>query len=134
MQRSIESGLAILDRKSQVPRANIEVLKDFIVYGLPYIFPVKLGAVTRGVSTSLATPVLQSALQSAGDLVPVWSDARGSTKGQSVEPLFKSATYAVRQDAELYTLLALVDAIRIGQPRERNLAIKILAKHLGVVQ
>lgn len=49
------------------------------------------------------------------------------------EPLFKSAPYAVRQDAELYALLALVDAIRIGQPRERNLAIKLLGKHLGVV-
>jgi hypothetical protein len=42
--------------------------------------------------------------------------------------------YAVRQDAELYALLALVDPIRIGQPRERNLAIKLLGKHLGVVR
>jgi hypothetical protein len=134
LQRSLESGLAILDGKSQVPGANIGALKDFIVYGLPYVFPVKLGAVTRGISTSLAAPVLQSVLQSAGDLAPVWSDAGGSTKGQSVEPLFKSAPYAVRQDAELYALLALVDAIRIGQPRERNLAIKLLGKHLGVVQ
>ncbi len=70
LQRSIESGLAILDRKSQVPGANIGALKDFIVYGLPYVFPVKLGAVTRGISTSLAAPVLQSVLQSAEPRLP----------------------------------------------------------------
>jgi len=51
-----------------------------------------------------------------------------------IEPLFKSVPYAVRLDAELYALLALVDAIRIGQSRERNLAIKLLSEHLEVLQ
>ncbi len=134
LQRSLASGLAISDRKSHTPRTNTRALKDFIVYGLPYIFPVKLGAVTRGISTSLAAPVLHSELLSAGDLPPVWSDPKGNTKGQTVEPLFKSVTHAVRQDAALYALLALVDAIRIGQPRERKLAIKLLGKLLEVVQ
>jgi hypothetical protein len=134
LQRSIESGLARLDRKTQVPRANIKALNEFIVYGLRYVFPAKPGAVARGISTALSAPVLQSDLHSAGDLPPVWSDANGNTKGQSIEPLFKSVGYAVRLDAELYALLALVDAIRIGQPRERNLAIKLLNKHLGIIQ
>lgn len=134
LQRSLESGLARLDRKAQVPRANVSALKEFIVYGLPYVFPVSMGAVTRGISTSLAAPVLQSELHSAGDFPPVWSDARGNTKGQAVEPLFKSANYAVRQEPELYALLALVDAIRVGQSRERNIAIKLLGEHLALVK
>ncbi|MFT5658715.1 MAG: hypothetical protein ACI9KN_001996 [Gammaproteobacteria bacterium] len=134
LQRSLLSGLARLDRKAQVPRSNVKVLKEFIVYGLPYVFPVKMGAVTRGIVTSLAAPVLQSGLHSAGDFPPVWSDASGNTKGQAVEPLFKSVSYAVKQEPELYALLALVDAIRIGQSRERNLAIEILNKHLKLVQ
>ncbi len=70
LQRSIESGLAILDRKSQVPGANTGALKDFIVYGLPYVFSVKLEAVTRGISISLAAPILQSVLQSAEPRLP----------------------------------------------------------------
>ncbi len=134
LQRSIESGLARLDRKTQVPRANIKALNEFIVYGLRYVFPAKPGAVVRGISTALSAPVLQSGLHSAGDLPPVWSDANGNTKGQSIEPLFKSVGHAVRLDAELYALLALVDAIRIGQSRERNLAIKLLNKHLEIIR
>lgn len=132
LQRSIESGLARLDTKTRVPRANIKPLNEFIVYGLRYVFPAKPGAVARGISTALSSPVLQPSLNNFGDLPSVWPDANGNTKGQSIEPLFKSVGYAVRLDAELYALLALVDAIRIGQPRERNLAIIKLRKRLLV--
>ena len=134
LQRSFDSGLAIRDRKIDVPRANIRALSEFIVYGLRYVFPVKPGALPRGISTSLAAPVLEGKLSSAGELPPVWSDAKGNTRGQVIEPLFKSVPYAVRLDAELYALLALVDAIRVGQSRERNLAIKLLSEHLEVLQ
>lgn len=132
LRRCFEVGLAKSDRQSDLPRVHAKALLEFIVYGLKYVFPAKLGAVTRGITTSLAAPILEGKLISTGDLLPVWPDAQGDTKGQTVEPLFKSVTYAVRRDAELYALLALVDAIRIGQPRERNLATDLLAKRLGV--
>jgi len=134
LKRCFDVGLAKRDRHSTLPRVHSKALLEFIVYGLKYVFPAKLGAVTRGITTSLAAPILEGKLISTGDLLPVWSDAQGRTKGQTVEPLFKSVTYAVRRDAELYALLALVDAIRIGQPRERNLATDLLANRLGVEQ
>ena len=132
LRRCFDVGLAKRDRHSGLPRVHTKALLEFIVYGLKYVFPTKLGAVTRGITTSLAAPVLEGKLISTGDLLPVWPDAQGKTKGQTVEPLFKSVTYAVRRDVELYALLALVDAVRIGQPRERNLATDLLAKRLGI--
>jgi len=134
LRRCFDVGLAKRDRQSDLPRVHAKALLEFIVYGLKYVFPAKLGAVTRGITTSLAAPILEGKLISTGDLLPVWPDAQGKTKGQTVEPLFKFVTYAVRRDAELYAFLALVDAIRIGQPRERNLATDLLAKRLGVSQ
>lgn len=133
LQRCIDVGLAKRDRVLGVPRTNTKGLFEFIAYGLRYVFPAKLGAVTRGVATSLGAPVLEGQLMSAGELLPVWSDAHGDTKGQAVEPLFKSVTYAIQKDPELYALLALVDAIRLGQPRERNLAIEMIQQRLGVI-
>jgi hypothetical protein len=53
-------------------------------------------------------------------------------KGLEVTPLFKSVGQAVRDDPELYALLALVDAIRMGSPREANLAKDLLKKHMDV--
>jgi len=132
LKRCLDVGLAKRARQSNLPRVHTKVLFEFIVYGLRYVFPAKLGAITRGIATSLGAPVLEGRLMSTGDLLPVWPDAFGHMKGQTIEPLFKSVTYAVRRDAELYALLALVDAIRIGQPRERNLATDLLAERLGV--
>ena len=132
LKRCLDVGLVKHDRQTGLPRVHTKVLLEFIIYGLRYVFPAKLGAITRGITTSLGAPVLEGKLMSTGDLLPVWPDAFGNMKGQTVEPLFKSVTYAVRRDAELYALLALVDAIRIGQPRERNLATDLLAERLAV--
>ena len=67
---------------------------------------------------------------SAGDFIPVWPDARGQTKGMAIAPLFKSVPYAIRRDPRLYAYLALVDAIRIGQPRESKVATEMLIELL----
>ena len=63
---------------------------------------------------------------SGGDLIHVWPDAYGNRKGQSVTPLFKTVPGAVKKDHSLYEYLALIDAIRLGNAREANLANKIL--------
>jgi hypothetical protein len=62
----------------------------------------------------------------------VWPDAQGKNKGLMIAPLFKTVGHAVRRDPELYALLALVDAIRTGSPREANLAKDLLKKHMEV--
>lgn len=131
LQRCLEVGLARKDRRTGVPRANTKALFDFIVHGLRYVFPARPGEITRGIGTSFSAPDLERRLFSSGEFVIVWPDARGNTKGQAVEPLFKSTPYAVRRDRELYAMLALVDAIRLGQPRENKLAAKLLADYLG---
>ena len=134
INRCYDVGLLRRDRHSNIPRVNIRALFDFIVYGLKYVFPAKPGEITRGIATAFAAPVLKEKLMSAGEFSLVWPDARGNTKGQAIQPLFKSATFAVRQDPKMYALLALVDAIRVGHPREANLATEILSKELGVEQ
>jgi len=130
LQRCFEVGLAKRDRHLDVPRANTTALINLIIYGIPYIFPAKLGTVTRGIATSLAAPVLEGKLFSAGELPPIWPDAQGKTKGLAIEPLYKSVPYAVKRDPDLYVLLALVDSIRIGHARERNLATELLKEQI----
>lgn len=132
LKRCFDVGLLRNDRKTGLPRVHTRALVDFIVFGLKYVFPARPAEIVRGVATAFAAPVLENKLMSAGELIPVWPDARGNTKGQAVEPLFKSVAYAVRKDPELYALLALVDAIRIGQPREVNLAATLLKKHMEI--
>lgn len=132
LKRCFDVGLAKRDRKSGLPRANTKALFEFLVYGIRYVFPAKAGELTRGIGTSFAAPVLEDKLMSGGELVPVWPDAKGNRKGLSVTPLYQSVPYAVRRDPELYALMALVDAIRLGNPREANLAADMLKSHMDV--
>ena len=130
LKRSISVGLAVLDRKSKFPRANNRALKGFIEYGLKYVFPAAPGKIMRGIPTSFAAPIMAGKLMSAGDVINVWPDPTGKEKGQSIQPLFKSVPRAVKQDPELYKLLALVDAIRLGNARESKIAIELLEESL----
>ena len=96
-------------------------LVDFIQYGLPYVFPQQPGSIVRGVPTAHSAPPLNDQIKSEDDYV--WPYAKGTARGQSIIPLYKTVPEAVQNDRPLYELLALVDAIRLGNARERKLAI-----------
>jgi len=92
------------------------------VHGARYAFPARLGGPVRGVPTAFAAPALKDLLAPSDDLPPVWPDAAGGARGLEVPPLYRSVPDAARGDEHLYTLLALVDALRVGGARERRLA------------
>ena len=119
--RLSESRL-FLESEQTVQRAN---LARFIVHGLPFAFPARLGEITRGVPTAWACPELKDTSLSSlvsDDLLPVWPDSDGKIKGRAIEPLHAGVPIAVRTDKELYALLALIDVLRVGRAREREFA------------
>ncbi|QTO56416.1 hypothetical protein J8I88_18225 (plasmid) [Duffyella gerundensis] len=126
LRRCIDIGLAKKDRKYGVPRANRKSLLEFFIYGLKYVFPARMAEMTRGIATSFSAPVLSTTLYSAGDLIPVWPDERSKSKGLKVQPLFHTVPFAVKKDKDLYAMLALTDAIRLGNPREAGVAADML--------
>ena len=99
------------------------------MHGVKYAFPVERGGLTRGVPTADAGPPLNQ--QFAKSLnPPVWPYAEGSVRGIAFSPLYKNVPAAALRDAELYKLLALVDAIREGRARERDIAIRELTTRI----
>src|SRR5690606_37706976 len=130
LRRCTEVGLVKAGRATGFPRANTRALYGFVMNGLKYVFPARPGPLVRGIPTAHAAPVLAGCLFSAGEHIHVWEDVLGRVQGQRVEPLYRSVPYAVRRDAELYAMLALVDAVRLGQERESTLAGKLLARYL----
>ncbi|MCC8911993.1 helix-turn-helix domain-containing protein [Xanthomonas euvesicatoria] len=133
LRRCADVGLVVAERGSGIPRANTRALLGFVMNGLKYVFPARPGPIVRGIPTAHAAPVLVDRLLSAGEHIYVWEDGYGSEQGQRVEPLYKSVPRAVRRDAELYAMLALVDAIRLGRERESALAGSVLTQYLREV-
>ena len=120
LRRSVAATLAI--KYNERPKVNRRNLTEFVKHGLKYAFPAKLGAPQRGVATGFAAPMLEGQLVSSGADIHVWPHAEGSRRGLSIAPLFKSVPEAALKDERLYELLALVDAIRLGNQREAHLA------------
>jgi hypothetical protein len=97
---------------------------------VPYVFVAELGEITRGMPTGYAGPALAPFFQAVDDLPPVWPDPDGEVRGQSFSPLYKSVPQAAREDGKLYELLTLVDALRGGRARERQMAHQEIKKWL----
>jgi hypothetical protein len=115
-----------------VNRSN---LKEFLIHGVQYAFPVQRGAITRGMPTAEAAPPLNQHLMPPppSQLPPVWPFAEGRTRGLELPPLYKNAPKAAMRDPELYELLALVDAIRGGRAREREIAARELVSRIDAL-
>lgn len=103
-------------------RVKKEPFLKFLIHGVPYAYPVAPEGQTRGVPTAWAAPVLCEYYTSVDQMVPVWPDPEGSVQGAAVKPLYRSVPRIAKESPNLYELLALVDALRIGRARERRLA------------
>jgi hypothetical protein len=110
-------------------RPNIQALEEFLVHGVKYAFPAERGGITRGLPTgSAAEPLSREITQE--DPVPVWPFEEGPRRGYAFSPLHKSVPRAALKDPKLYELLALIDALRDGRARERDLARHELSTRL----
>jgi hypothetical protein len=107
-----------------------ESLKEFLIHGVKYAFPVHRGGLVRGMPTAHAAPPINQQMAESSDPPPVWPDPEGTVRGLEFSPLYKNVPAAARRDPKLYELLALVDAIRDGRAREREIAIRELTARI----
>ena len=130
VRRSVAAGL-MNDVATAAGRPIKAALLEFLIHGAKYAYPPERGALTRGLPTGYAAPPLNKHVVAAGEPVPVWPDAEGPVRGYALAPLFSSVPAAAKRDPKLYELLALVDAVRDGRARERELATRELKLRLG---
>lgn len=108
--------------------AVVPSLYEFIVSGVPYAFPGELGPDIMGVPTAHSAPPLAEHFHTSD--VIVWPSIRGLERGLSLVPLAPRAADFVETNLPLYSMLTLIDALRVGRARERNLARMLLKQRL----
>jgi len=119
VQRARFSGLLLTDENK--PEALLASLVEFILHGVRYTFPPKIGAIVRGIPTAAGAPVLAHHFADNSEVL-VWPHPSGTSRGPSLQPLFKSVPSASLIDVKLYDALAIVDALRAGSAREREIS------------
>lgn len=105
--------------------------KPFVLQGAVYFFPAVRGEITIGFPTAHAVEPLKSKLMPTQELPPVWPHPEGQSRGMSLLPLYPKLPLAAKQDDKLYRALALFDALRSGQARERDLVRGLLESVLS---
>jgi hypothetical protein len=128
VQRALErlGVVGVFDARRR--RVNVGVAEDLFVHALRFVAPTVLGGETRGLPTAWAAPPLIGRLAGTDDLPPVWPDPLGEVRGLEVVPLHPRVVSLAQADAEMYELLALVDGLRVGDARVRELAGGLLSE------
>lgn len=131
VKRAVVARLAVV-QAPRVIRVNAQNLLEFLIHGVKYAFPVARGPITRGHPTGYAAPVMREAIAQGDGMPPIWPDAEGTTRGEAFSPLYpaEASVRAILRDRPLYDAAALVDAIRGGSARERQLASGLLERLL----
>lgn len=109
---------------------NWQSLLEFILHGLKYVYAAEPGPICRGVPTSHSALPLSKEIVSNDNDQYVWPSGEGTLRGQAIEPLYPSVPEAALKDPALHELLALVDALRVGRARERQIASAELKRRL----
>lgn len=117
-----EEDVGLLDNPVRV---HAQALAEFAVHGAKYAFPGVRLPLAVGVPTSHSAPAFAGVF-APGSTDFVWPHPNGSVRGMGVEPLHPAVPFAAMQDAKLYDMLALFDALRVGKARERNMAMERL--------
>lgn len=126
LDRAKQAGLYDARRRA----VNRVALLEFLAHGARYVFPALRQGEARGVPTAWAASPLADRLSSSKENVPVWPYAQGKVRGIALEPLHPVVPEAAGRDRQLAEALALFDAIRIGNARERALAVEELSRRL----
>jgi hypothetical protein len=154
---SINRGSAAALVDLQERRVRARNFLEFLEHGIRFVFVAERGPIVRGVPTAhsappLARPIgmleqlyrpssgpdsqapsglLSKPYEAHGDPPVVWPHPEGTVRGESIEPLYPSAVDAALRDPQLHQGLALVDVLRIGRSREKELAIAHLKQLLS---
>ena len=104
---------------------NRNAMSDLLIHGVKHIFaPEKLG-LGRGMPTGWNCPHVRSEMNPP-EIPIAWPSSEGSVQGELIEPLYPQCVLASLQDNDLYVLLALIDVVRLGKPRELKYAHDII--------
>lgn len=114
-------------------QANRSALLEFLQYGLRYYSHPETVGVGRGTPTGWSAPGLRDSAPMVPPETPyVWADPGGTDRGEQITPIHKSAVSLAKANKDAYAILACADIMRLGRPREIEIAKMVLSEKLAI--
>jgi len=108
-------------------------MQDWLSHGIQYSVIAESMGVGRGMVTSWSNKAIHSEFVPR-ELAYVWLTPGGDTTGEGISPIYPKAPLAAREDHHLHYILSLIDAIRLGKPRELNIARGLIRDFMGLIR
>jgi len=128
MERNKLAGLVSPDKT----KVNKLALREFLIYGIKYVFPPQLGHSARGIATAHSAPPVKEYITEGEHYV--WAYYKGTKRGNTIVPLYPKIPKIAENHPDLYELLAIIDTLRVGKKREVDIAINELDKRLNAYE
>ena len=112
----------LLTRNTGNYEPNRASIREFLIHGIKYFIPLVVGGLGRGLPTGVSAPPLSQHFEQTDALPLVWPHDQGVVRGITILPFHHSVPEACLMDEKLYRLLSVVDALRGGAAREREIA------------
>lgn len=104
-------------------------LIELLIHGVPYMFPATLTSPTKGLATISALEEMKALFLSQRSYV--WPVPGGKDEGVGLLPLHHSVFKAVQDDVTSYRIFMAIDALRVGDARERDVGISVIRRSLA---
>ena len=133
IKRLTMAGLVRYGETDNSPNPIMQAAAEYLLHGLKYSFPAKIGEYTRGIATGVGAPIFKGKIILGNDPIPIWPYGKGDVQGVAVQPLYPGVPQSIIEnpDPKFYDLLSLIDVLRVGRARERAIAIKLLKEYLN---
>jgi hypothetical protein len=122
LKRAENAGLY----RASARQVNLANFEELTIHAARFIAPARLGELTRGVPAAWAAEPISEIIHQASEPPPVWPSARGTIRGQALQPLHPAAVEASQDAPALARLLSIVDSLRAGDVRVRKVAASAL--------
>jgi len=109
-------------------------LRELLVSAVPRVFYAVRGSLALGTPTGVYARVLAGRFEPAPGSLPLVWPGEGDVRGESLSPVHASAPEAALHDEVVAELLALVDVVRVGSAAERERAVAMVDRRLGLRQ
>ena len=106
-------------------------LFETLAFAVPRVFYAVRGGLETGMPTGLHVGDLREKFIFIEGSIPlIWPGEIGDVKGESLQPIYPTVPKVAQRDKVLYELLALADIVRVGDPKNKKLAISVLEKRI----
>ena len=120
-------GARLLVERDRKIFAESGALFEWLGYGVRYAYPAESIGYGRGMPTSWNSPMVHSEVSPPSPPI-VWPVPSGDVEGMQINPIHDSVALACSNDKRVYHAFSLIEAIRMGKPRELEIARRLLSE------